>query len=54
MGLLTSKTPRFKRNAEYRLGEHRPATPTARISVVVPATHNRPPEQKGERSDDRS
>ncbi len=57
MALLTSRTARFARSFDYKLSELRPTQPTAhkkKISVAVPATHHRGPDQKDGRKDHRN
>jgi len=54
MALLRSRSHRFSRNSNYMLQEYRPTAPQGqkdRISVVVPATHERRPDQRASRSD---
>ncbi len=56
MAILTSKSNRFARTLNYTMPEYRAASPSrhkTRIEMVVPATHNRAPEKKGGRQEDR-
>ncbi len=56
MAILTSRSHRFARSFNYTMPEYRNAAPSrhkTRIEVVVPATHNRAPEAKGGRKDER-
>lgn len=57
MRKLSSTSSRFTRSFNYTMPEYRASNPKARktqISVVAPASHNRPPESKGGRSEERS
>ncbi len=57
MGLLMARNSRFSRTITPMMPEYRFTSPRGRktrVSVVVPATHNRRPDQKGKGSDDRS
>jgi hypothetical protein len=54
MAMLSSKSHRFNRTSNYTLPEYRPSSPRGqkdRISVVVPATHERLPDQRASRSE---
>jgi hypothetical protein len=54
MAMLSSKSHRFNRTSNYTLPEYRPSSPRGqkdRISVVVPATHERSPDQRASRSE---
>jgi hypothetical protein len=56
MRKFSFKSSRFSRSHNYTMPEYRPSSPQARktaISVVVPATHNRPPEAKNGRTEER-
>jgi hypothetical protein len=49
MAMLTSRSHRFTRSHNYNLPEYRNPAPRgqkSRISVVVPATHERAPHQR--------
>lgn len=54
MAMLTSKSHRFSRSFNYTMPEYRPSSPPGRkqrISVVVPATHERLPGNRNQRSE---
>ncbi len=56
MAMLSSKSSRFTRSFNYTMPEYRNPRPQAhksRISVVVPATHERAPQSKANRTDSR-
>lgn len=57
MRKLTSTSSRFTRSFNYTMPEYRNSNPKARkstISVVAPASHNRTPESKHGRAEERS
>lgn len=57
MRKLTSMSSRFTRSFNYTMPEYRNSNPKARkstISVVAPASHNRTPESKHGRAEERS
>ncbi len=54
MAILTSKSHRFSRASNYTMPEYRPSSPQmrkSRISVVIPATHERMPSHRNQRSE---
>lgn len=54
MAMLTSKSRRFARTFNYTMPEYRDASPRAhksRITLAVPATHERVPSQRNQRSE---
>jgi hypothetical protein len=56
MAMLSSKSSRFVRSFNYTMPEYRsprPQSAKSRISVVVPATHERAPSSKAVRTDAR-
>jgi hypothetical protein len=56
MAMLSSKSHRFIRSYNYTMPEYRPAGPRgqkSRISVVVPATHERRPTERPTRTESR-
>lgn len=56
MAMLSSKSHRFTRSFNYTMPEYRPSAPRGqkdRISLVVPATHERRPSERPTRSDNR-
>jgi len=57
MRRLNSMSSRFNRSFNYTMPEYRTSNPKARktqITVVAPASHNRAPESKGGRAEERS
>ncbi len=56
MAMLSSRSRRFTQSFNYNLPEYRQSAPRGQktgISVVVPATHERTPEQRGNRSENK-
>lgn len=56
MAMISTRSRRFARSFNYNLPEYRQATRRGQktgISVVVPATHERTPEQRGNRSENK-
>jgi hypothetical protein len=54
MAMLSSRSHRFTRSHNYNLPEYRNPAPRgqkSRISLVVPATHERTPSQRASRND---
>lgn len=54
MAILSYRSNRFSRSYNYNLPEYRNPAPRghkSRISVVVPATHERAPQEQGNRND---
>lgn len=56
MAILSSRSNRFVRSFNYTLPEYQPSSPRgqkSRISLVVPATHERQPVERARRSENR-
>ena len=54
MAILSYRSNRFSRSYNYNLPEYRNPAPRghkSRISVVVPATHERAPQERGNGND---
>jgi hypothetical protein len=56
MAILSSRSHRFVRSFNYSMPEYQPSSPRgqkSRISLVVPATHERQPAERARRSENR-
>lgn len=54
MAMLISRSHRFSRSSNYTMPEYRPSAPQmrkSRISVVIPATHERMPSHRNQSSE---